>query len=229
MNHSDLIKSFVRQYRKPFGAETAAGMTAVDVELVKPVLSELVQSGMIKELETGIYVKANRYNPNLCYGQKGTWNFHPDAAALLLNYIAKGSYTSLRGIAAGFPRSRQWVFVYMEALASIDAIGYDGRYYVKSKARLKEIGKHIKKGILNEMTKKPTDPNRKTKEQLRAEAAERRRQRLERDAAQAKARQEMRAYKAAKKAEWEKIQAMRKKADEMIKAMIASYQERYKN
>lgn len=229
MTHTDLIKSFVRQYRKPFGAETAAGIAAINVDLVKPILTELVESGLIKEMENGIYVKANRYNPHLCYGQKGTWNFHPEAAASLLNLIDKGSYTSIRGITADFPRSRQWVFVYMEALASIDAIGFNGKYYVKSRARLKEIGKHIKKGILHELTQAPPDPNRKSKEQKKAETAERRKIRMERDAAVAKIKREKKAYKAAKKAEWDKIMKQKESWRIQLQNMIDSFNVKYPN
>lgn len=229
MTPTDLVSSFVKQYRHPFGVDTVAAYTTIEAAQVKPILQELTHSGMIKEVEKGIFVKANRYNPVLNYGQKGTWNFHPNAANQLLNLIEKGDYTSIRKITADFPRSRQWVYVYLEALASIDAIGFDTKYYVKSRAGLKELGKQIKKGILHELTCKPPDPNAKSKEQLRAEAAERRRIRQERNAAKIKARQEVMAVKAAKKAEWEKNQSMRKNTSEMIKMMISSYFDRYSN
>ena len=229
MTPTDLVKNFVKQYRKPFAAETIAGYTSIETAEIKPILQDLTQTGLIKEVEAGIFVKANRYNPILCYGQKGTWNFHPHAANQLLNLIENGSYTSIRKICADFPRSRQWVYVYLEALASIDAIGFDTVYYVKSRARLKELGKHIKKGILHELTTTPPDPNAKTKEQLRAEAAERRRLRQERYAAEEQARHEYRAIKAAKKAEWLKIQAFRKHANELSKMMAADFRKRYSN
>lgn len=229
MTPTELVKNFVKQYRKPFAAETIAGYTTIETAEIKPILQDLTQTGLIKEVETGIFVNANRYNPVLCYGQKGTWNFHPNAANQLLNLIENGSYTSIRKITADFPRSRQWVFVYLEALASIDAIGFDKVYYVKSRARLKEIGKHIKKGILHELTCKPPDPNAKTQEQLRAEAAERRRLRQEKKEAESKSRQAHRAYRAAKKTEWEKIKSLRRQANEMCRLMAEDYKQRYSN
>src|SRR5690606_11838971 len=110
-----------------------------------------------------------------------------------------------------------------------DAIGFDARYYVKSRSRLKELGKKIKKGILHELTCKPPDPNAKSKEQLREEAAERRRLRQERYAAEYKAKQEYMAYREAKRIEWEKIQSMRKHANAMLKIMAADFKQRYSN
>jgi hypothetical protein len=229
MTAPELIQNFVRYYRKPFSTETVASFTSVQVEEVKPVLTELASSGKIKELCEGIFVKANRYNPNLCYGLKGTWKFDQQAANQLLNLIEHGDYTSIRNIAVDFHRSRQWVFVYLEALASIDAIGFDKVYYVKSRAHLKDLGKIIKKGILGELNPRRKYPDRKTADEKKADAAERRRLRQERDAALAKAREEFRAYKEAKKAEWEKIQAFRKNAHELSRRMAEDFKQRYCN
>jgi len=229
MTAPELIQNFVRYYRKPFSTETVASFTAVQVEEVKPVLTELAGSGMIKELCEGIYVKANRYNPNLCYGLKGTWKFNQQAANQLLSLIENGNYTSIRKISVDFHRSRQWVFVYLEALASIDAIGFDKVYYVKSRAHLKNLGKVIKKGILGELNPRRKYPDRKTAEDKKADAAERRRLRQERNAALAKAREEFRAYNEAKKAEWEKIQTFRKHAIALSKIMAEDFKQRYCN
>ncbi len=229
MTAPELIQNFVRYYRKPFSTETVASFTSVEVEEVKPVLTELASSGMIKELCEGIFVKANRYNPNLCYGLKGTWKFNQEAANQLLNLIEQGDYTSIRNIAVDFHRSRQWVFVYLEALASIDAIGFDKVYYVKSRAHLKDLGKIIKKGILGELNPRRKYHDRKTAEEKKADAAERRRLRQERDAALVKAREEFRAYREAKKAEWEKIQTFRKHAMALSKIMAEDFKQRYCN
>ena len=229
MTAPELIQNFVRYYRKPFSTETVASFTAVQVEEVKPVLTELAGSGMIKELCEGIYVKANRHNPNLCYGLKGTWKFDQQAAKQLLNLIEQGGYTSIRKIAVDFHRSRQWVFVYLEALASIDAIGYDKSYYVKSRAQLKDLGKVIKKGILGELNPRRKYPDRPTAEEKKADAAERRRLKEEKKEAESKSRQAYRAYRAAKKTEWEKIKSLRRQANEMCRLMAADFKQRYSN
>ena len=229
MTAPELIQNFVRYYRKPFSTETVASFTAVQVEEVKPVLTELAGNGMIKELCEGIYVKANRYNPNLCYGLKGTWKFDQQAAKQLLHLIENGNYTSIRSITADFHRSRQWVYVYLEALASVEVIGFDTKYYVKSRAKLKNLGKVIKKGILRDINPKYNHPDRRNTQQLKAEIAERKRLRQERDAAIAKAREEYRAYREAKKTEWEKIQTFRKHAMALSKIMAEDFKQRYSN
>ncbi len=102
----------------------------------------------------------------------------------MLDQIEKGKYTSIRAIAKDFGRSRQWVFVYMEALASIGCIGMEGKQYkVISRDRLREIGKQIEPGILGRMRPKLSE-----EEKLRrAEEKELRRQeRLARQAAKEK-------------------------------------------
>ncbi len=229
MNDKDLILNFVRQYKRPFSCELASDMTALDLNRVEPIIRELAAEGYIKLITEGIYVKANRYNPSVCYRQKGTWNFRPEKAAALLDFIEQGSYTSIREITTRFPRSRQWVYVYLEALASIDVIGYDTKYYVKSRSHLTDIGKVIKQGILREINPNWNDPNRKTTKQLKAEAAERRRIKEEQQDQIEEARRKRIATKEAKKAEWEKIKQQREIAHQKIRAMIAHYNDKYSN
>lgn len=227
MNTEKLLLNFVRQYRKPFSVDTAASLTNLDREELEPILTNLLAEGAIKIISEGIYVKANRYNPTVCYRQKGTWNFHPQSAAHLLDLIEKGNYSSIRKITDDFPRSRQWVYVYLEALASIDVIGFDDKYYVKSRARLKDIGKVVKRGILQELKPKAEQPDPQIKEQRKAEAAERKRLRMERDAALAKVRREMKAYKDAKKAEWEKVLQQREFYKNNMLSMISKFNKKY--
>ncbi len=227
MKTEKLILNFVRQYRKPFSAETAASFTNVDREELEPVLTNLLAEGMIKLISEGIYVKANRYNPTVCYRQKGTWNFHPQSAAHLLDLIEKGNYTSIRKITDDFPRSRQWVYVYLEALASIDVIGFDEKYYVKSRARLKDLGKVVNRGILRDIRPKAEQADPQIQEQRKVEAAERKRLKMERDAARAEVRREMKAYKDAKKAEWEKVVKQREYYQKNLQSMIVKYNSKY--
>ena len=175
MKTKDLVLNFVRQFKKPFTAETVSNMIAQDLSVIEPVLLELLADKKIKLIskKEGIYVLADRYSPKVCYSQKGNWKFEIKAATALLDQIEKGKYTSIRAIAKDFGRSRQWVFVYMEALASIGCIGMEGKQYkVISRDRLREIGKHIEPGILGRMR-----PSISKEEKLRrAEEKELRRQ-----------------------------------------------------
>jgi len=182
MKTKDLVLNFVRQFKKPFTAETVVSMIAQDTSAVEPVLLELLADKTIKLIskKEGIYVLADRYSPGVCYKLKGDWKFEISAAAALLDQIGKGQYTSIRAVADDFGKSRQWVFVYMEALASIGCIGMEGKHYrVLRTDNLRSIGKKIEPGILGRMRPKVSE------EEKRKRAKERkiRRQELVRKAA----------------------------------------------
>ena len=173
MKTKDLVLNFVRQFKKPFTAETVSNMIAQDLSVIEPVLLELLADKKIKLIskKEGIYVLADRYSPKVCYSQKGNWKFEIKAATALLDQIEKGKYTSIRAIAKDFGRSRQWVFVYMELWLQLD-IGMEGKQYKVIVNRLREIGKHIEPGILGRMR-----PSISKEEKLRrAEEKELRRQ-----------------------------------------------------
>ncbi|MDP2172450.1 MAG: hypothetical protein Q8M98_01220 [Candidatus Cloacimonadaceae bacterium] len=151
MSPTELILNFVNLYNHPFTADLAAEMTAQDISLVQPILDRLYSDQTIKLIspEDGIYVRNNRYNPVVGYKQKGEWRFDPAAARSLLDHIEIGKFYTIREVAKDYPRSRQWVYVYMEALASIDILGFsaDG-YCVKSRDRLNDLGMNIIKGAI---------------------------------------------------------------------------------
>ncbi|MDP3113250.1 MAG: hypothetical protein Q8M98_00610 [Candidatus Cloacimonadaceae bacterium] len=157
MTSRDLVLNFVKQFRKPFTAQTLASMTALDTSVVEPVLIELLEAGTIKlkSHQEGIYVLANRYNPKVCYNQKGDWKFDPAAANALLDLIEKGKYTSVRTISKDFGLSRQWVFVYLEAMASMGLIGLKGDIYVViTRENIRDIGKKVIPGALGTLRPK---------------------------------------------------------------------------
>ncbi len=205
MTLSELVSNFIRSYRKPFTAPMAASFIGADTAAVIQLLTELKQAGRIKELSPGIFVKAGRYNPDVCYRQKGTWKFDRQAARELLALIERGRYTSIRSLAADFPRSRQWVYVYLEALASIDAIGFNQAYYVKPETDLSGLGKVIKKGILGTL-----NPKQKQPRQPETETPKEYQDRLE-----------------ARKAEWERVYRIHKQANAMAEIMAANIKRLY--
>jgi hypothetical protein len=156
MTYRDLLLNFVRQYKKPFSAEIAANMTDLPKDTVEQILPELMADHIIKLISgtEAIYVRCQRYNPIVGYNQKGGWKFDPQAAAALLDLLESQSYYSIRMIAKDFGRSRQWVFVYLEALASQGNIGVRRRgniYYVISKDNLNTLGSIVKPGILGDL------------------------------------------------------------------------------
>lgn len=154
MTARELVLNFVNQYNKPFDAELIANMTGLDIEEVEPVMVEMIKDKTIKLISDRepIYARSNRFSTNLDKQLRAHWNFDPKAALALLNLIEKRSFTSIRSIAEAFGRSRQWVFVYLEALASAGVIGVNQYgYCVLTKKDVGNIGIKIKRGILKEL------------------------------------------------------------------------------
>lgn len=154
MKTRELVNNFVKQFNKPFDAQTVADMTECPLRGVKAVLAELLAAGQIKLIDAKqkIYVRDHRFATKIRYNTKGGWSFDTGDALKLLELIEQGEFCSIRKIANAAGRSRQWVYVYLEALASIDCIALTKkRYVVISRARVKEIGRHIIPGILGRM------------------------------------------------------------------------------
>ncbi len=148
-----LVRNFVSQYRRPFSTDTIASYTGISIKRLKPIIDRLISDQEIKVVSVDpeqIYVKANRY---LGIYEKthdhNRWNFDPDKAMILINEISRAKHTGIRSIAKNIGKSRQWVYVYLEALASIGAIEKEDCYYkIITKDCVWAIGTNIKKGIL---------------------------------------------------------------------------------
>ena len=154
MTARELVLNFVNQYNKPFDSPLVANMTGLDIDDVEPVMVEMIKDKTIKLISDRepIYARSNRFNTTLDKQLRAHWNFDPKAALALLNLIESRSFTSIRSIAKAFGRSRQWVFVYLEALASAGVIGVNQYgYCVLTKKDVGKVGIKIKRGILKEM------------------------------------------------------------------------------
>lgn len=154
MTARELVLNFVNQYNKPFDVELIANMTGLDIDDVEPVMVEMIRNKTIKLISDRepIYARSNRFSTNVDKQIRPNWHFDPKAALALLNLIESRSFTSIRSIAEAFGRSRQWVFVYLEALASAGVIGVNQYgYCVLTKKDVGNIGIKIKRGILKEM------------------------------------------------------------------------------
>lgn len=154
MTTSDLVNNFVNQFNKPFDLSMISNMIDRDPDEVKAELAELLTTEMIRlvDPEQGIYVRNNRFSARVGYNQKGSWTFDPMEASALMDVIESGSYRSTRAIAKAIGRSRQWVFIYLEALASIGCINVNNStYIVTGRDQVREIGKRIVPNILGMM------------------------------------------------------------------------------
>jgi hypothetical protein len=151
MTDKELILNFINQYDRPFNAEVIAQLTSIEAGIIEQTLPELIRSRAIKQIDDSppIYVRANRYQARIGYQHYKGWTFSIADAHKLLDILEQGSYKSIRDIAQSIGKSRQWVYIYLEALASIDVIDLRGFIYVViSRQNVPKIGRKVQKGIL---------------------------------------------------------------------------------
>ncbi|MDP3114078.1 MAG: hypothetical protein Q8M98_04795 [Candidatus Cloacimonadaceae bacterium] len=152
MSTRELVDNFISQYNKPFSAQTAATLTQTELDEIEPILDELLQTEKIKLIShtERIYARANRYRTQIGYQHYKGWSFDQGAAHQLLDLLEQGKYKSIRDIAQTIGKSRQWVYIYLEALASIDVIDLRSfTYVVISRKNVHKIGRKVTKGILS--------------------------------------------------------------------------------
>ncbi len=154
MTDKELVLNFISQYDRLFNAELISKLTSVSKGAVDKLLPELLQSQAIKQIEDDppIYVRANRYQARIGYQHYKGWTFSLADAHRLLDILEQGRYKSIREIAQAIGKSRQWVYIYLEALASIDVIDLRQHVYVViSRQNVPKIGRKVQKGILGQL------------------------------------------------------------------------------
>ena len=154
MKDKELILNFISQYDRPFNAELTAQLTGVSRDAIEKLLPELLLSQAIKQIEDSppIYVRANRFQARIGYQHCKGWTFSIADAHRLLDILEQGRYKSIREIAQAIGKSRQWVYIYLEALASIEVIDLRQHIYVViSRQNVPKIGRKIQKGILGQL------------------------------------------------------------------------------
>lgn len=156
MTNKNIILNFVNQYRKPFKTETIAELTGIETKTVGQSIRTLLANKEIKCISTQdkLYVCSNRYQSQVGFNQKGKWNYSTQEAKEILNLLNIKQFHSIREIASDYGKSRQLVFVYLEALASIGMVGINGSgYKVLSREGILKLGTFIQPGILGKMRK----------------------------------------------------------------------------
>jgi len=154
MTELELVSNFISQYNRPFSVQSAANLVGLTADVVAPIMAELVQKkqvNRISESEGGIYVRANRYDTSQCSTITG-WTFNVTSSYQLMDIIENGNYYGIRPLAKAIGKSRQWVYIYLEALASLGAIDLrNHKYVVISRDKAPYIGTKIQKGILRQL------------------------------------------------------------------------------
>jgi len=154
MTDKELILNFINQYDRPFNAELISKLTSVSRVAIEMLLPELFQSQAIKQIDDSppIYVRANRYQARIGYQHYKGWTFSIADAHSLLDILEQGRYKSIREIALVIGKSRQWVYIYLEALASIEVVDLRSFIYVViSRQNVPKIGRKVQKGILGQL------------------------------------------------------------------------------
>ena len=154
MTDKELILNFINQYDRLFNAELTAKLTSVGIDTIERLIPELLQSQAIKQIEDSppIYVRANRYQARIGYQHYKGWTFSIADAHKLLDILEQGKYKSIREIAQDIGKSRQWVYIYLEALASIEVVDLRQQIYVViSRQNVPKIGRKVQKGILGQL------------------------------------------------------------------------------
>ncbi|MCB5278872.1 MAG: hypothetical protein LHW59_05060 [Candidatus Cloacimonetes bacterium] len=154
MTNKELIINFVNQYDRPFNAEVIAQLTSIPAEVIDLILPELIENQTVKLIEDSppIYVRANRYQARIGYQHYKGWTFSIADAHRLLDILEQGRYKSIREIAQTIGKSRQWVYIYLETLASIEVVDLRGFIYVViSRQNVPKIGRKVQKGILGQL------------------------------------------------------------------------------
>jgi hypothetical protein len=151
MTDREIFANFVSQYRKPFDVDAVSLSTGIPVSMANQLIREFASNARIKCLFGGdnpIWVRVNRFDLRL--SQPHGLTPYPEKAAFLLGFIEAGQYQSVRQLAKVVGKSRQWVYLYLEAMLSVDVIRVENGFYtVGDKSRLRLVGTRIDKGIIN--------------------------------------------------------------------------------
>lgn len=141
-----IADNFVAICRIPFGEKMFEEMTGLQDGM--EYIREYLKQGKIKEIEEGIYIVCDLHKRSTTSAE-GDWRFTVEGAWLVQDALPE---RSIRKIGKKIGRSRQWVYRYLEALASIGAVRWDGSNYVSVEgADVSRIGSEIEKGVLSQI------------------------------------------------------------------------------
>lgn len=148
-----LVENFVAMYRKPFSVGIICEMVGLDAAEVAVELERLKGERKVKEVEPGLWQALWVHNVNHSNSFNGyKWTYKGAHARKILDLLDAKEYTSARKLAVAMGVSRQFTYLYMEALASIGAVDWDGEKYVSTgRGDLLRLGLEVEKGILGRL------------------------------------------------------------------------------
>lgn len=161
MTQQDLVRRFMLQFRRPFNQKLVCEMTDAPLDIVNEVMRTMLAEGNIKCIcqDQEIYVYAHRYDFKLVNTHSQKLDFSKMECGRLLKVIASQKIRSIRHLASIYGRSRQWIYLYLEAMASVKVIGIDqSGYCVLEPQKIPMVGSIVIKGILGELRSKAGMP-----------------------------------------------------------------------
>ena len=162
MTKSRIVMNFMDQYRKPFDMDVIAGMTGLSKREVRPIVTRATRAGRVKEIEPGIYIRIHHERVfNSAPRMPGGWRYNVAVGQATLELLARREICSVRALGAAMDKSRQYAYIYLEALASLGAVKWDGvRYVVTGEGNALELGCQVEKGILGRMIREEKCKNK---------------------------------------------------------------------
>ncbi len=154
MNNQDLILRFVSSFPSFYTVETVMECTGLEYKEVAGYMQILVKCDVIRRVSQKelIYVTKKNYSADKVRTiHSKNWVFNLKDCHDIASLLSHTRVKSIRDLALMLERSRQWVYLYLEALISVDAIGISKTgYYTKNMANIFKVGSVIKKGIISE-------------------------------------------------------------------------------
>jgi len=169
MTSKDLVIRFVASSRNFFVIEQIMEGTGLSRRVIKRILNELVAENCVRQISKRdpVYSRDYEHTARISTIHCTDWAYSIEDCEKLM-WALDGRYIrSIRSLAAKIGRSRQWVFKYLEALISVDAIGIrKAGYYVTCYENMHKVGTVITKGIIKQKRLEcgiKRTPNRKKK------------------------------------------------------------------
>lgn len=154
MNNQDLILRFVSSYHSFYSIDTVMECTGLEYKEVSYYLKVLVNIDVIRRIskKEHIYVTKKSYSADKVRTiHSKNWVFNLKDCQDITSLLGHTRVKSIRELAVMLERSRQWVYLYLEALISVDAVGISNTgYYTKNMANIFKVGSVITKGIISE-------------------------------------------------------------------------------
>jgi hypothetical protein len=154
MNNQDLILRFVSSFPIYYTVDTVVECTGLEHKEVAYYLKVLVNIDVIRRIskKEHIYVTKKSYSADKVRTiHSKNWVFNLKDCQDITSLLSHTRVKSIRDLAVMLERSRQWVYLYLEALISVDAVGISKQgYYTKDMANIFKVGSVIKKGIISE-------------------------------------------------------------------------------